>query len=146
MCFCLEALPGRELSSGLWRACCSFWLSLWCWRYASFGSSGSPKVQGSQGAALLELASPGESWWRRPREGGEGRATAEGPSCPEAGLEWASENRPRSTRTDLYSPFFFLSEKLKEQVEKDKGEQEERRAFHPHLQLTEVGALGQEDK
>ena len=79
-------------------------------------------------------------------EWGGGRATAEGPSCPEAGLEWASENRPRSTRTDLYSPFFFLSEKLKEQVEKDKGEQEERRAFHPHLQLTEVGALGQEDK
>lgn len=65
--------------------------------------------------------------------GGAGRATAEGPSCPEAGLEWTSEDRPRSTRTDLYSPFFFLSEKLKEQVEKDKGEQEERRAFHPHL-------------
>ena len=62
-----------------------------------------------------------------------GKAIAEGLSCRAARREWDLENRQRSARTDLCSPLFFLSEKLKKQAERDKGKREERRAFHSHL-------------
>lgn len=65
--------------------------------------------------------------------GGVGKAIAEGLSCRAARREWDLENRQRSARTDLCSPLFFLSEKLKKQAERDKGKREERWAFHSHL-------------
>lgn len=61
------------------------------------------------------------------------------------GRGWELARDPQGAHTQPRSPPFLLSEKLKEQAEKDKGKRGEWRALRPYLLLAEAGRWGQQE-